>query len=153
MYTSLCRENISGLITRPSFPGRFRFTSSIAALQEESIISQLGFLLSEQMGHGAHTNPMEVVHTVIEVAELARYAVEHRPGRHKTSADDQDKADVGEKEGNEKGEEIERIRLENLKLRRQLARNFVLIQELCKSPDFSNECPPDVSEINQFDSF
>ncbi|KAF3323187.1 hypothetical protein FCM35_KLT11918 [Carex littledalei] len=96
------------------------------------------------MGHGARTNPLEVVHTVIEMAEVARYAVEHCPGRHKTTATAQDKADVAEKEGNEKGEDIERIRLENLKLRRQLARNFVLIQELCKSPDFSNECPPDL---------
>lgn len=102
------------------------------------------------MGHGAHADPLEVVHTVIEMAEVARFAVEHCPGRHKTTTVSPDKADVAEEEGKEKGEEIERIRSENLKLRRQLARNFVLIQELCKSPDFSNECPPDVSELNQF---
>jgi hypothetical protein len=102
------------------------------------------------MGHGVHTNPLEIVHTVIEMAEVASYAVEHCPGRHKTSTVESDKADVAEKEDKEKGEEIERIRLENLKLRRQLARNFVLIQELCKSPDFSNECPPDVRELYLF---
>ncbi|KAJ3697759.1 hypothetical protein LUZ61_001464 [Rhynchospora tenuis] len=96
------------------------------------------------MGHGTGSNPLEVVHTVIEMAEVARYAAEHYPHRYKTSDVAHDKADVSEKEGKKKGDEIERIRLENLKLRRQLATNFVLIQELCKSPDFSNECPPDL---------
>ncbi|KAJ4730521.1 RING finger protein [Rhynchospora pubera] len=96
------------------------------------------------MGHGAGTNPLEVVHTVIEMAEVARYAVEHCPHRHKASDGAHDKPDVSDKVDAKKVGEIERIRLENLKLRRQLATNFVLIQELCKSPDFSNECPPDL---------
>ena len=55
---------------------------------------------------------------------------------------------MADKGAEEKVEDIEGIRLENLKLMRQLARNFVLIQELCKSPAISNECPPDVSELS-----
>ncbi|KAJ3672953.1 hypothetical protein LUZ60_006327 [Juncus effusus] len=96
------------------------------------------------VGHGAHAIPLEVVSTVMELADVACFALEHRPHRHKpisaVKAGEEEKG----KEEEEGGEEIERVRAENLRLRRQLAKNFVLIQELCNRPDFSDDCPPDL---------
>lgn len=85
--------------------------------------------------HGAI--PMEVVGTVIEMADVAWHTLEHRHHRVKVSPE--------ESQGEE--EELERIRSENLRLKAQLADNLAVLQSIYKAPSFSKDCPPDVSRI------
>lgn len=77
-------------------------------------------------GHGL---PLEVVGTVIEMADVAWNAIEHRRDRnHELAAAD----------------EAARLRSENSTLRGLLAENLALLQALSKSPNLSDDCPPDL---------
>lgn len=80
------------------------------------------------VGHG-HAIPLEVVGTMIEMADVAWSAVEHRRERKAEAAED----------------EISHLKAENLRLRTVLADNLAVLQRLYKSPSVSNDCPPDVS--------
>ena len=90
----------------------------------------------------AHKIPLEVAHTLVEIAEVARYAYERRSGHNSTAHDDGASkppavaADTGE---------AERLRAENAILRARLADDLALLRELQGAPCVSQECPPDVS--------
>ncbi|KAJ4750786.1 elongation factor [Rhynchospora pubera] len=87
---------------------------------------------------GAHgAIPMEVVGTMIEVADVAWHALEHRKHRVKTSS---------EPEMREDEEELEMLRSENLRLKAQLADNLAVLQSIYKAPSVSKDCPPDLYE-------
>lgn len=81
------------------------------------------------MGHG-HAVPLEVVGTVLEMADMAWTALEHRRERQHEAAEDQ---------------ELAQLRAENLRLRGLLEENLTLLQGLCQAPSISRDCPPDVS--------
>uniref|UniRef100_A0A453H5K0 Uncharacterized protein n=1 Tax=Aegilops tauschii subsp. strangulata TaxID=200361 RepID=A0A453H5K0_AEGTS len=84
----------------------------------------------------AHQIP-KVAHTLVEIAEVARYAYEHRSGH----APDHDGATALAADG----EEAARLRAENAVLRARLADDLALLRELQGAPFVSQECPPDVS--------
>ena len=88
----------------------------------------------------AHKIPLEVAHTLVEIAEVARYAYEHRAGH--TPAHD---GDTTPPSVSADGAEAERLRTENAILRARLADDLVLLRELQGAPFVSQECPPDVS--------
>nr|CAD1837551.1 unnamed protein product [Ananas comosus var. bracteatus] len=101
--------------------------------------------------HGAHGIPLEVVGTMIEMADVAWYALEHRPGAHKAAAPEKASLlgeEVAAKEAGaeEAGEELARLRTENLRLRTQLADNLALLQGVYKAPSISKDCPADLYE-------
>ncbi|KAI4998467.1 hypothetical protein ZWY2020_053809 [Hordeum vulgare] len=80
----------------------------------------------------AHQIP-KVAHTLVEIAEVARYAYEHRSGH----APDHD-GDATD------GAEAARLRAENAVLRARLADDLALLRELQGAPCVSQECPPDL---------
>ncbi|XP_026663875.2 uncharacterized protein LOC113463307 isoform X1 [Phoenix dactylifera] len=80
------------------------------------------------VGH-AHEIPLEVVGTMIEMADVAWSALEYRRER---------KAEAAEED------EISHLKAENLRLRTVLADNLAVLQGLYKSPSVSNDCPPDL---------
>uniref|UniRef100_A0A1D1YKX7 Dihydrodipicolinate synthase n=1 Tax=Anthurium amnicola TaxID=1678845 RepID=A0A1D1YKX7_9ARAE len=85
-------------------------------------------------------HPLEVVETVLEVADVAWNAYEHhrhRQGRPPSAPSD----DKPEEEG---GEELSLLRSENRRLRGLLADNLALLQGISESPSFSKDCPPDL---------
>jgi hypothetical protein len=88
--------------------------------------------------HGAI--PMEVVGTMIEMADVAWHALDHRKHRVKASPEKSPAAAMPE-------EELERLRSENLRLKSQLADNLAVLQSIYKVPSFSKDCPTDVSSI------
>ncbi|KAF3332486.1 hypothetical protein FCM35_KLT02063 [Carex littledalei] len=93
---------------------------------------------------GTHGSiPMEVVGTVIEMADVAWHTLEHRHHRVKASPEESPASALPEK-GEE--EELERIRSENLRLKAQLADNLAVLQSIYKAPSFSKDCPPDIYE-------
>lgn len=99
--------------------------------------------------HGAHGIPLEVVGTMIEMADVAWYALEHRPGANKAAAPEKALSsgeEVAAKEAGaeEAGEELARLRTENLRLRTQLADNLALLQGVYKASSISKDCPADV---------
>ncbi|XP_077213828.1 uncharacterized protein LOC143848716 [Tasmannia lanceolata] len=83
------------------------------------------------VGHGVHGigHPLEVVETVLEVADVAWKAIEHH--REHRSVDSV-------------GDEISSLQSENLRLRTQLEENLKLLQHLSQSPVLSKDCPPDL---------
>ncbi|XP_037428912.1 uncharacterized protein LOC119294757 [Triticum dicoccoides] len=83
----------------------------------------------------AHQIP-KVAHTLVEIAEVARYAYEHRSGH----APDHDGATAMAADG----EEAARLRAENAVLRARLADDLALLRELQGAPFVSQECPPDL---------
>lgn len=85
----------------------------------------------------AHKIPLEVAHTLVEIAEVARYAIEHRRG-HGPAHDGVSPPAVD-------GEEAERLRAENVILRARLADDLSILRELQGEPCVSQECPADVS--------
>ncbi|CAM0875284.1 unnamed protein product [Alopecurus aequalis] len=87
----------------------------------------------------AHKLPLEVAHTLVEIAEVARYAYEHRAGH--TPADD---GDTTPPVVSADGAEAELLRAENAILRARLADDLVLLRELQGAPFVSQECPPDL---------
>ena len=96
------------------------------------------------LSSAAHKIPLEVAHTLVEIAEVARYAYHHRPGYHVAQDGDlitpPPEADGGEGAG----EEAARLREENAMLRARIADDLALLRELHGSPCVSKECPPDV---------
>ena len=91
----------------------------------------------------AHKIPLEVAHTLVEIAEVARYAYEHRAG-HNPAHDEATTPPALSADG----AEAERLRAENAILRARLADDLVLLRELQAAPFVSQECPPDVSPSN-----
>uniref|UniRef100_A0A0D9ZC37 Uncharacterized protein n=1 Tax=Oryza glumipatula TaxID=40148 RepID=A0A0D9ZC37_9ORYZ len=84
----------------------------------------------------AHKIPLEVAHTLVEIAEVARYAIEHRRG-HGPAHDGVSPPPVD-------GEEAERLRAENVILRARLADDLSILRELQGEPCVSQECPADL---------
>lgn len=87
----------------------------------------------------AHKIPLEVAHTLVEIAEVARYAYEHRSGRS-PAPDDTTPPPVDAVDG----AEATRLRAENAILRARLADDLALLRELHGAPFVSQECPPDL---------
>lgn len=81
------------------------------------------------VGHG-HALPLEVVGTMIEMADVAWNALEHRRER-KAIADDE--------------EEISHLKSENERLKEVLAENLAILQKLSQNSDLVRDCPSDVS--------
>ncbi|KAL5982494.1 hypothetical protein ACLOJK_016567 [Asimina triloba] len=88
----------------------------------------------EMVGHGhGIAHPLELVETVLEVADVAWSAIDHR--RH---AADERRCEALTNDENAS------LQIENQRLRAQLQENLVLLQSLAESPGLSKECPPDV---------
>lgn len=80
-------------------------------------------------GHGI---PLEVVKTVVEIAELAWSALEHHRENRKAGGEDDD-------------HEISRLRSENLLLRGILEENLQILKKVSEDCSFSkDDCPPDL---------
>ncbi|KAJ0981558.1 hypothetical protein J5N97_009813 [Dioscorea zingiberensis] len=80
------------------------------------------------VGH-PHGVPLEVVSTVLEMADMAWTALEHRRERKLEAAEDQ---------------ELAQLRAENLRLRGILEENLGLLRGLSQTPSISQDCPPDL---------
>ncbi|TVU45509.1 hypothetical protein EJB05_04998 [Eragrostis curvula] len=91
----------------------------------------------------AHKIPLEVAHTLVEIAEVARYAYEHRPG-HPPAHDGASPTAPSGLDGGCASEEAARLREENAMLRARLADDLALLHELRGAPCVSQECPPDL---------
>ncbi|KAK1307696.1 hypothetical protein QJS10_CPA09g00205 [Acorus calamus] len=95
--------------------------------------------------HGI-AHPLEMVETVMEVADVAWEAYEHhhrlRHLRRKVS-DDQPSEDAAAG-GGEEDYDVASLRSENLRLRSQLEENLSLLESLARSPPLSSACPPDL---------
>ena len=92
----------------------------------------------------AHKIPLEVAHTLVEIAEVARYAYVHRPGHHPAQDGAPPTPPVGSDDGCA-ADEAARLREENAMLRARLADDLALLRELHGAPCVSQECPPDVT--------
>ncbi|KAG6516287.1 uncharacterized protein LOC121971706 [Zingiber officinale] len=77
-------------------------------------------------GHGIS---VEVVGSMLEMADMAWHALEHRRERGVAVHDDHESA---------------RLRDENLRLRTILSDNLALLQTIYNSPEVSLDCPPDL---------
>lgn len=95
----------------------------------------------------AHKIPLEVAHTLVEIAEVARYAYEHRPGHQPAHGEDAPSLPTGVDPACA-SEEAARLREENAMLRARLADDLALLRELRGAPCVSQECPPDVSLLS-----
>lgn len=80
------------------------------------------------VGHG-HQIPLEVVGTMIEMADVAWNAIEHRKERKVVPKGD---------------EEVARIRSENHRLKTLLADNLSILQGISQASSLSKDCPPDL---------
>ncbi|XP_020584436.1 uncharacterized protein LOC110027378 [Phalaenopsis equestris] len=80
------------------------------------------------VGHG-HQIPLEVVGTMIEMADVAWNAIEHRRERKVPPK--------GE-------EEVARIRSENQRLKTLLAENLSILQGISQASSLARDCPPDL---------
>ncbi|XP_020681257.1 uncharacterized protein LOC110098697 [Dendrobium catenatum] len=78
--------------------------------------------------HG-HRIPLEVMGSMIEVANVAWNALEHRQERKIVNAEE---------------EEIARLHSENHRLKALLAENAPLLHEISQVPSLVNECPSDL---------
>lgn len=86
------------------------------------------------MAAAAHKIPLEVAHTLVEIAEVAQFAFQHhRQGHHPDRQDD---------DGPSAAAEL--LRTENAALRARLADDLVLLRDLHAAPDLSVNCPPDL---------
>lgn len=81
-------------------------------------------------GHGIS---VEVVGSMLEMADMAWHAFEHRCERGVGAHDDHEAA---------------RLRDENHRLRTILSDNLALLQTIYNSPEVSLDCPPDVSSCS-----
>lgn len=97
------------------------------------------------LGSAAHKIPLEVAHTLVEIAEVARYAYHHRPGRPATHEGDPTAPPAGADSSGGTNEDAARLLEENAMLRARLADDLALLRELHGAPCVSKECPPDVS--------
>jgi hypothetical protein len=96
------------------------------------------------LSSAAHKIPLEVAHTLVEIAEVARYAYHHRPGYHVAQDGDLITPPPGADGGGGASEEAARLREENAMLRARLADDLALLRELHGAPCVSKECPPDL---------
>nr|CAB3493570.1 unnamed protein product [Digitaria exilis] len=96
------------------------------------------------LASAAHKIPLEVAHTLVEIAEVARYAYHHRPGYHAAQDGESTTLPLGDDGGGGAGEEAARLREENAMLRARLADDLALLRELHGAPCVSKECPPDL---------
>ncbi|CAN6298134.1 unnamed protein product [Urochloa humidicola] len=96
------------------------------------------------LSSAAHKIPLEVAHTLVEIAEVARYAYHHRPGNHVAKDGDQTTPIPGDDGGGGANEEAARLREENAMLRARLADDLALLRDLHGAPCVSKECPPDL---------
>lgn len=96
------------------------------------------------LASAAHKIPLEVAHTLVEIAEVARYAYHHRPGQHPAEDGGSNAPGLGDDGGGGVGEEAARLREENAMLRARLAEDLTLLRELHGAPCVSKECPPDL---------
>jgi hypothetical protein len=99
------------------------------------------------LGSAAHKIPLEVAHTLVEIAEVARYAYHHRPGHHVANDGDLTTPPAGNDCVGGASDEAARLREENAMLRARLADDLALLRELHGAPCVSKECPPDVSVL------
>lgn len=83
------------------------------------------------VSHGHAGIPFEVVGTMIEMADVAWNALEHRRER-KTITDEE--------------HEVAVLKLENEKLREVLISNLTIFQKALKDSSFENDCPSDLYE-------
>lgn len=83
-------------------------------------------------GHGIG-HSLEVVETVLEVADAAWTAIDHH--RHQRGGDGRGLSSEGE---------ISSLEADNQRLRTQLQKNLNLLQTLAQSSALSKDCPPDV---------
>ena len=97
------------------------------------------------LASAAHKIPLEVAHTLVEIAEVARYAYHHRPGQPAAHDGDPTAPSAGADGSGGASEEAARLREENAMLRARLADDLALLRELHGAPCVSKECPPDVS--------
>ncbi|KAJ1294002.1 hypothetical protein BS78_01G112800 [Paspalum vaginatum] len=97
------------------------------------------------LASAAHKIPLEVAHTLVEIAEVARYAYHHCPGQHPGQDGDASTLPSGADGGGSYGEEATRLREENAMLRARLADDLMLLRELHGAPSVSKECPPDLN--------
>lgn len=95
-------------------------------------------------GHGA----IEVAKTVMEVADIAWTAMEHRQHHHHHNQDHQEPAETDAKTDSD--EQLESLRSENRRLRSLLEQNLRLLQDLSESSVSSNDCPSDVRHFYLF---
>jgi len=96
------------------------------------------------LSSAAHKIPLEVAHTLVEIAEVARYAYHHRPGYHVAQDGDLITPPPEADGGGGAGEEAARLREENAMLRARIADDLALLRELHGAPCVSKECPPDL---------
>nr|CAB3498991.1 unnamed protein product [Digitaria exilis] len=96
------------------------------------------------LASAAHKIPLEVAHTLVEIAEVARYAYHHRPGYHAAQDGESTTLPPGDDGGGGAGEKAARLREENAMLRARLADDLALLRELHGAPCVSKECPPDL---------
>jgi len=99
------------------------------------------------LSSAGHKIPLEVARTLVEIAEVARYAYHHRPGSHVAEDGDLNTLPPGADGGGGASEEAARLREENAMLRARLADDLALLRELHGAPCVSKECPPDVSVL------
>ncbi|KAL6637082.1 hypothetical protein ACP70R_024654 [Stipagrostis hirtigluma subsp. patula] len=95
------------------------------------------------LAKAAHKIPLEVAHTLVEIAEVARYAYQHRPGHQPADEGTPPTSPVGADRGCA-AEEAARLREANAMLRARLADDLALLRELHGAPCVSQECPPDL---------
>ncbi|RLN39361.1 uncharacterized protein C2845_PM01G31250 [Panicum miliaceum] len=96
------------------------------------------------LSSAGHKIPLEVARTLVEIAEVARYAYHHRPGSHVAEDGDLNTLPPGADGGGGASEEAARLREENAMLRARLADDLALLRELHGAPCVSKECPPDL---------
>ncbi|KAL6894433.1 hypothetical protein ACP4OV_008531 [Aristida adscensionis] len=96
------------------------------------------------LAKAAHKIPLEVAHTLVEIAEVARYAYHHRPGHPPSHDGASPPASPVGAGGGCAAEEAARLREENAALRARLADDLALLRELHGAPRVSEECPPDL---------
>ncbi|KAF6146309.1 hypothetical protein GIB67_003047 [Kingdonia uniflora] len=94
------------------------------------------------MGHG---NPLEVIETVMEVADVAWTAMELRHHHHHNHQNPN--FDSNSPPNEELQQQIASLRSENLRLRNILEENLKLIEHVADHhhhPSLSDDCPPDL---------
>lgn len=96
------------------------------------------------LASAAHKIPLEVAHTLVEIAEVARYAYHHRPGRPATHEGDPTAPPAGADSSGGTNGDAARLLEENAMLRARLADDLALLRELHGAPCVSKECPPDL---------
>ncbi|ONK65464.1 uncharacterized protein A4U43_C07F37380 [Asparagus officinalis] len=80
------------------------------------------------VGHG-HAIPLEVVGTMIEMADVAWNALEHRRERKEIAVEE---------------EEVLHLKSENERLKEVLAENLAVLEKISQISSLSKDCPSDL---------